>query len=120
DNFYGLKNGFCPRFDRAFTALVEDLEQRGLLASTLVVAWGEMGRAPRVNNLAGRDQYTAAFSAAIAGGGTRGGRVVGSTDEKAAMPKDAPKIPQDVLATIYRHLGVNAEANYLNQSGRPM
>src|SRR6185369_7582120 len=99
---------------------VEDLEQRGLLATTLVVAWGEMGRAPRVNAAAGRDHYTAAFSAAIAGGGTHGGRVVGSTDDKATMPKECPKIPQDVLATIYRHLGVNAETSYVNQSGRPI
>jgi hypothetical protein len=118
--FESLKLGFLPRFDRAYSALIEDLEQRGLLESTLVIAWGEFGRTPRVNPQAGRDHYPNVFSAALAGGGVKGGRVVGESDAKGAFPKSNPKPPQDVLATLYRHLGVDTEAQYLNGAGRPI
>jgi hypothetical protein len=118
--FESLRLGFLPRFDRAFTALLEDLETRGLLSSTLVVAWGEFGRTPRVNNDAGRDHYPNVFSAALAGGPVQGGRVVGASDEKGAFPKANPKPPQDVLATLYQHLGIDTEAQYLNNAGRPI
>jgi uncharacterized protein (DUF1501 family) len=114
-----LKLGFLPRWDRAFTALIQDLEVRGLLESTLVIAWGEFGRTPRVNNDAGRDHYPNVFSAALAGGPVKGGRVVGSSDEKGAFPLANPKSPQDVLMTMYRHLGVDTEASYVDGSGRP-
>lgn len=117
--FESLRLGFLPRFDRAYSALIEDLEQRGLLKKTLVVAWGEFGRTPRVNNDAGRDHYPNVFSAAIAGGPVQGGRVVGESDAKAAFPKTNPKSPQDVLATIYTHLGVDISQVYLNRAGRP-
>jgi uncharacterized protein (DUF1501 family) len=120
DNFWALSNGFLPRWDQAYTALLTDLADRGLLDSTMVLAWGEFGRSPRVNAAAGRDHYPAAFSAALAGGGIQGGRVVGSTDAHGAFPKANPKIPQDVLATLYRHLGVDVNASYVNQSGRPL
>jgi hypothetical protein len=118
--FESLKLGFLPRFDRAYSALLEDLEQRGLLESTLVIAWGEFGRTPRVNAQAGRDHYPNVFSAALAGGGIKGGQVVGESDAKGAFPKNSPKRPQDVLATLYRHLGIDTEAQYLNGSGRPI
>jgi hypothetical protein len=118
--FESLKLGFLPRFDRAYSALIEDLEQRGLLDSTLVIAWGEFGRTPRVNPQAGRDHYPNVFSAALAGGGVKGGRVVGESDAKGAFPKSNAKTPQDVLATLYRHLGIDIEAQYLNGSGRPI
>jgi hypothetical protein len=117
--FESLRLGFLDRWDRAYTALIEDLEARGLLESTLVLAWGEFGRTPKVNNNAGRDHYPNVFSAAVAGGGVRGGTVVGESDEKAAFPKTNPKTPQDVLATVYRHLGVDTRAEYLN-NGRPV
>ncbi len=117
--FESLREGFLPRWDRAYTALIEDLELRGLLSSTLVVAWGEFGRTPKVNNNAGRDHYPNVFSAALAGGPVKGGRVVGESDEKGAFPKLSPKMPQDVLATLYHHLGVDTEAQYLDNSGRP-
>jgi len=117
--FESLKQGFLPRWDRAYTALIEDLELRGLLESTLVVAWGEFGRTPKVNKDAGRDHYPNVFSAALAGGPVKGGRVVGESDEKGAFPKACPKSPQDVLATMYRHLGVDIEAQYLDNAGRP-
>ena len=118
--FESLRLGFLPRFDRAYSALIEDLDQRGLLESTLVIAWGEFGRTPKVNGNAGRDHYPNVFSAALAGGPVKGGRVVGSSDEKGAFPKASPKPPQDVLATMYRHLGVDTEAQYLNGTGRPI
>ena len=117
--FESLRLGFLERWDRAYTALIEDLEARGLLDSTLVLAWGEFGRTPKVNNDAGRDHYPNVFSAAFAGGGVRGGTIVGESDEKAAFPKSNPKTPQDVLATVYRHLGVDTRAEYLN-NGRPV
>jgi uncharacterized protein (DUF1501 family) len=118
--FESLRLGFLPRFDKAYSALVEDLDQRGLLASTLVIAWGEFGRTPRVNKDAGRDHYPNVFSAALAGGPVRGGRVVGASDEKGAFPKVNPKTPQDVLATLYRHLGIDTDAQYTNAAGRPI
>ena len=118
--FDSLRRGFLPRFDKAYSALIEDLEQRGLMESTLVVAWGEFGRTPRVNKDAGRDHYPNVFSAAVAGGKVRGGRIVGSSDAKGAFPKDNPKTPQDVLATIYDHLGVDTSKQYLTSAGRPV
>jgi len=117
--FESLRLGFLPRWDKAYTALIEDLEARGLLDTTLVLAWGEFGRTPRVNTNAGRDHYPGVFSAALAGGAVQGGRVVGESDSKGAFPKTNPKTPQDVLATVYRHLGVDTEAQYLN-NGRPI
>jgi hypothetical protein len=117
--FDSLRRGFLPRFDQAYSALIEDLDQRGLLATTLVVAWGEFGRTPRVNNDAGRDHYPNVFSAALAGGPVRGGRVVGESDSRGAFPRTNPKTPQDVLATLYRHLGINISEQYADHAGRP-
>jgi hypothetical protein len=117
--FESLKLGFLPRFDRAYSALIEDLEARGLLQNTLVIAWGEFGRTPRVNNDAGRDHYPNVFSAALAGGPVKGGRVVGESDSKGAFPKANPKSPQDVLALMYRYLGIDTTASYTDGSGRP-
>ena len=117
--FESLRLGFLPRWDLAYSALIEDLGQRGLLDSTLVVAWGEFGRTPRVNNDAGRDHYPNVFSAALAGGPVKGGRVVGESDSRGAFPRNNPKIPGDVLATIYQHLGIDSTQNYLDHTGRP-
>jgi len=118
--FESLRLGFLPRFDRAYTALLEDLDARGLLDSTLVIAWGEFGRTPRVNAQAGRDHYPNVFSAALAGGPIRPGRVLGESDAHGAFPKANPKTPQDVLATMYHFLGVDVKQQYLNGSGRPI
>ena len=114
-----MKNGFGARWDQAYTALIEDLAERGLLESTMVLAWGEFGRTPVLNNKNGRDHWPGVFSAAIAGGGIQGGRVVGASDEKGAYPKDNAKDPQDVLATMYHHLGVDIHAEYYDRAGRP-
>jgi uncharacterized protein (DUF1501 family) len=85
----------------------------------MVIAWGEFGRTPKLNATNGRDHWPGVFSAALAGGGIQGGRVVGESDDKGAYPKDNPKDPQDVLATMYRHLGVDTHAEYLDHTGRP-
>ena len=117
--FETMRDGFLPRWDQAFSALIDDLELRGLLESTLVIAWGEFGRTPRVNATGGRDHYPNVFSAALAGGPVVGGRVVGSSDRKGAFPAENPKTVQDVLATMYRHLGVETTTSYRDNSGRP-
>ena len=117
--FDSLRKGFLPKWDQCFPALIEDMESRGMLKNTLVVAWGEFGRTPRVNNDAGRDHYPNVFSAVMFGGKVQGGRVVGSSDSKGAFPKDNPKTPQDVLATIYDHLEIDTSRNYLDHAGRP-
>ena len=114
-----MRDGFLPRWDQAYSALIEDLEQRGLLDTTMVLAWGEFGRTPRVNKTGGRDHYPNVFSAAMAGGGIQGGRVVGQSDSKGALPQENPKSPTDVLATIYRHLGIDTQQRYLDHNGRP-
>ena len=85
----------------------------------MVIAWGEFGRTPKVNAQAGRDHWPNVFSAAVAGGGIQGGRVVGSSDDKGAEPASNPKTPQDVLATLYRHLGIDTTVQYADHSGRP-
>jgi hypothetical protein len=117
--FDSQRRGFLPRWDKAYSALIEDLDQRGLLDSTLVVAWGEMGRTPVVNKEAGRDHWPYVMCAAFAGGGVKGGRVVGTSDAKGARPKDLPKLPHDVLATIYRHLDVDLTQQSSDYQGRP-
>ncbi len=114
-----MRDGFATRWDQAYTALIEDLEQRGMLDSTMVLAWGEFGRTPQINAKNGRDHWPGVFSAALAGGGIQGGRVVGASDAKGAYPLDNAKSPQDVLATLYHHLGVDIHAEYPDLSGRP-
>jgi uncharacterized protein (DUF1501 family) len=125
DNFWTLKNIFLPRWDLAYSALINDLHDRGLLEKTMVVAWGEMGRMPKINTrgapaiTGGRDHWPNAMSVAVAGGGMKGGRTIGSTTARAEVPKDNPKITQDMLATIYRHLGVDPTVSYTDHLGRP-
>ncbi|MEY4201105.1 MAG: hypothetical protein RLZZ265_2845 [Verrucomicrobiota bacterium] len=119
DNFWSMKECFLPRFDQCYSALIEDLHQRGMLDTTMVLAWGEHGRTPRINAAAGRDHWGNLMSIAMAGGGIKGGRVVGASDAKGAEPVDAMKIPHDVLATLYRHLGVDTTVDYLDHQGRP-
>ena len=93
-----------------------------MLDDTLVIAMGEFGRTPKLGTQGstdGRDHWPYVMSAALAGGGVRGGRVVGSSDAKGAHPKDNPKLVHDVLATIYRHLGIDTTATALDHTGRP-
>jgi hypothetical protein len=115
-----LKSPACiPPLDRAYTALLEDLAQRGLLDQTLVAAAGEFGRTPKINKDGGRDHWGACQSALLAGGGIRGGQVYGASDKQAAYVKDNPVSPPDFLATIYHALGIDPEAEMRDRDGRP-
>lgn len=97
----------CPMFDRAYSALLDDLRERGLLETTLVVAMGEFGRTPLLNPRGGRDHWPGVWSVLFAGGGVRGGQVVGSSDKIGSQPHDRPVTPAEIAATIYRALGMD-------------
>jgi hypothetical protein len=109
--------------DQALSALIGDVCERGLDRDILIVALGEFGRTPRLthaNNCLGRDHWPGAQSALVAGGGLRMGQVVGATTAKAEYPTERPLGPRDLLATIYRHLGINPSESLLDHSGRPI
>jgi hypothetical protein len=105
--FSDYRDTVCPHFDTGLSALLEDLYQRGLLNSTLVVAVGEMGRTPKLNRQGGRDHWTKVFSALIAGCGFPGGQVLGSSDADGAAPQERPIQPAEFVATIYTALGID-------------
>jgi uncharacterized protein (DUF1501 family) len=115
-----LKDVNLPEFDRVYAALLEDLDQRGLLDETLVVVMSEMGRTPRINGNAGRDHWTHCYGMWFAGGGIRGGTVVGESDAQAAYVKDRPVSPADVCATIYDLLGIDPDMTVPDRGGRPL
>ena len=120
NNFKSMKEKLLPPVDQGFGTLIEDLHQRGLLERTLVVQLGEFGRTPKVNKDAGRDHWPKAFSAVLAGGGIRGGQVIGSTDKHAAEVKDRPISVEDLAATIYTALGVDLSTVNRSPEGRPI
>jgi hypothetical protein len=118
-----------PIYDQAVTALIDDIYQRGIDRRTLVVATGEFGRTPRIENSIGsqtgmmqpgRDHWPQAMSLIMAGGGLRMGQVVGSTNSKGECPADRPLTPNDLWATVYRHLGIDSDASFPDHRGRPM
>jgi len=118
-NFKGMRQEM-PLFDHGVVALVEDLHARGLDKDVLVVAWGEMGRSPRVNAAAGRDHWPGVSCALLAGGGLRTGQAIGRTNPLAEMPSDRPVHFREVLATIYHHLGIDLERTTVTDlNGRP-
>ncbi len=119
DNFNTMKKVLLPEFDRGFATLLEDLHQRGLLDTTLVIAMGEFGRTPKVNDAAGRDHHSKAWSVVFAGAGIPGGRVLGATDKTATEITELPVEPEDLLFTIYKILGVDATHEYQTPIGRP-
>ena len=115
-----LKEKYCiPPLDRGYSALIEDLAQRGMLDDTLVVAVGEFGRTPKINSNQGRDHWGMCQSALLAGGGVRGGQVYGASDKQAAYVKDNPVSPEDLLATIYHAMGVPPESEIRDRENRP-
>jgi uncharacterized protein (DUF1501 family) len=101
------------------TALVEDLEVRGLLDSTLVVAMGEFGRTPKMNAAGGRDHWPDCYTAVLAGGGVRGGSVLGSSDRIGAYPASDPVTPGDMAATIFWRFGIDPDTEVRDQTDRP-
>jgi hypothetical protein len=119
-NFHILRDNNLPYFDLTFTALLEDLESRGLLDETLVVVMSEMGRTPRINGNAGRDHWTYCYGTFLAGGGIRGGTVCGESDAQAAYVKDRPVSTSDVCATIYDRLGIDPHMAVPDRADRPV
>jgi hypothetical protein len=120
NNFQSLRTNNLPRYDRALSALVGDLCDRGLDRRVLVVAYGEFGRTPRVNGTAGRDHWPGAMSVVFVGGGLRLGQVVGATDARAEYPTQRAVGPQDVLATMYHVLGIDYRHEFHDAARRPI
>lgn len=118
--FPSLEGELIPHADRAFSALITDLDQRGLLDTTLVVMMGEMGRTPRINSQAGRDHWSMAQSVLFAGGGIKPGQVVGATDKQGAAPTTDPVSVEDVLHTIFHQMGIDPGKIYTTPLGRPV
>jgi hypothetical protein len=119
NNFGRLKNDLLPPADQAFSALVEDLADRGLLESTLVVGLAEFGRTPRINGSGGRDHWPDCYSVVLAGGGVRGGRVYGASDRLGAYPAADGVRPGDLAATLLWRFGVDPETEMRDLTGRP-
>ncbi len=115
----GMKTVVAPMYDQAYAALVEDLSQRGLLNDTLVVNLAEFGRTPKVNPAGGRDHWPQCFTVGFAGGGVKGGQVVGASDPIGAVPAERPVEPPEVVATIFHSLGLKVDTHLPGPAGRP-
>lgn len=118
----GIEKGLkplLPRVDRALFALINDLEQRGLLDDTFVIMMGEFGRTPVINDKAGRHHWTNVMSMVVAGGGMPAGQVIGSSDDRAGSIVSGAVRPQDLAATTFRHLGIDLNSHWVNPNGRP-
>lgn len=121
NTYLDYERHLCPQFDWAFTALIQDLEERGLLQETVVAVLSEFGRTPRLNPRGGRDHYPDAWTNFLCGGSIRGGQVVGSTDKIGARPHDFPVQPPQILASIYRGMGIDLDATTMPGPGdRPV
>jgi hypothetical protein len=110
----------APNFDRAYSALLEDLQDRGLLATTIVTAMGEFGRTPKINPAGGRDHHPGVWTILIGGGPVKGGRIIGASDELGYRPKTRPVTPGEVAATLYRGLGLDPHRELPGPQGRPL
>ncbi len=119
-NFKTLRNDLLPQLDPGVSTLFRDLADRGLLEKTLVIISGEFGRPPRINKNAGRDHWGPSFTVALGGGGIRGGRVIGASDERAERPADQPHGPEDLAATMFHLLGIDPREEFLTPEGRPV
>lgn len=121
DNFNQMKNRLVPPMEKAYVALLDDLSERGLLEETLVIWMGDFGRTPIINKDAGRDHWPQCYSMVLAGGGVRGGQVVGESDKTGARPLNRPVTPADIHATVFEALGYDAQhITYHMSDGRPM
>ncbi|MCH8047686.1 MAG: DUF1501 domain-containing protein, partial [Planctomycetes bacterium] len=124
DNFSKLKDSLLPKIDEGLSALFNGLEEKGLLETTTVFVTGEFGRTPKINSRStpgGRDHYPRCMFMLMAGGGIRGGQVVGKSDKKATLPADGEGFsPDDVAASFYHSLGINHKKEYHTDTGRPV
>tara|TARA_R110002049_G_scaffold27321_2_gene93989 strand:- start:51708 stop:53045 length:1338 start_codon:yes stop_codon:yes gene_type:complete len=120
EGYTGGSVGKIPKLDTAFSALVADLSHRGLLDSTMVIVMGEFGRTPKLNPRGGRDHWPRAFSVALAGGGIRGGQVVGKSDAHGERPAERPVTPADLARTIYNQIGIDPDQELHTADGRPV
>jgi hypothetical protein len=120
EGFTGGTVGKIPTLDLVWSALVSDLHDRGLLDETLVIAMGEFGRTPKINTTAGRDHWPRVFSVLLAGGGIRGGQVIGASDARGESPAQRPITPADLACTIYTLLGIDPAAEFHTPDGRPV
>jgi hypothetical protein len=119
-NIKGSFEGQMPRFDQAFAALITDLDQRGMLDSTLVMVTSEFGRTPKINRDNGRDHWPKVFSIALAGGGIKRGQIYGSSDATAAEPNQDPLTVEDLATTVYAQMGINADKELMAPGDRPI
>src|SRR5439155_21858767 len=118
DNFNSLRRQL-PALDRGLSALIQDLDQRGMLQDTIIVMWGEFGRTPRINAGAGRDHWGPCMSALVAGGGMKMGQVIGASSARGEYPKDRKVTVPQVLSTFYRAMGIDPGKTVPSGSGRP-
>jgi arylsulfatase A-like enzyme len=114
-----VRDVLAPQFDVAYSALIEDLQSRGLLDETLVVVMGEFGRSPTINKSGGRDHWGNVFSVAMAGAGIAGGQIIGASDKIGAFPADRPVRPPDLAATMFHLLGIRPNHEFLDPIQRP-
>ena len=119
DNFNRIKNTMLPAFDRPAAALLDDLDERGMLDETLVVFLTEFGRTPKINKNAGRDHYPSCYSVAFAGAGIQGGQVYGKSDKSGSEPAENACGPADLHATIFEAFGINHKTTITDRLGRP-
>lgn len=115
----GMKEIVAPMYDQAYSALLEDLFERGMLDSTMVAALAEFGRTPKVNPTGGRDHWPQCWTVSFAGGGVKGGRAVGKSDDIGAYPTERPVQPKEIIATIFHGLGLDLDAHLPGPQGRP-
>jgi hypothetical protein len=118
-NFVNLKEHLLPPMDRGVSALLDDLHESGLLENTLVIMTGEFGRTPKINKDSGRDHWGPVMTSVFAGGGVRGGTVIGATDDLAAYPIADKQTPENIAATIYNTLGIPRSTTWTDIDGRP-
>jgi uncharacterized protein (DUF1501 family) len=119
DNIQRANASQMPSFDQAFAALIRDLDQRGMLDSTLVMVTTEFGRTPKINGTAGRDHWPKVFSIVLAGGGMKKGYIHGSSDPTGAEPENDPLTVENLSATVYSLIGIDGEKNLMSPGGRP-
>ena len=115
----GMKKDVCPMYDQAYSALIEDLHDRGMLENTMVANLSEFGRTPKVNPAGGRDHWPQCFTSYFAGGGVQGGRVIGASDPIGGFPAERPAGPGDIVGTIFKSLGFDHESHLEGPGGRP-